>query len=209
MELLAVTADTAAQFAPDIPELMWSTGPVSYEYHFGTRELFDAVVLGSWRHSGSLFGFDAATVAVEDGQLMGIEIGMQGTEFRERGVALGPVWRKLIADGAIDPDDIPGVLARSDHASWLNPVIHADTYYIHALAVKPEFRGKRIGFHLIDGAIKQAKEQGYKRFQLDVLSDNPAVEFYRAVGLELLAETRAPKPSEFGVPPEYRMGMNL
>lgn len=209
MELHAVTADTAAQFASDIPELMWSTGPVSYEYHFGTRELFDAVVLGSWRHSGSLFGFDAATVAVEDGQLMGIEIGMQGTEFRERGVALGPVWRKLIADGAIDPDDMPGVLARSDHASWLNPVIHADTYYIHALAVKPEFRGKRIGFHLIDGAIKRAKEQGYKRFQLDVLSDNPAVEFYRAVGLELLAETRAPKPSEFGVPPEYRMGMNL
>jgi len=209
LELLAVTADTAAQFAPDIPELMWSTGPVSHEYHFATRELFDAVILGSWRHNGSLFGFDAAMVAAEDGQLMGIEIGMQGTEFRERGVALGPVWRKLITDGAIDPDDIPGVLTRSDHASWLNPVIHADTYYIHALAVKPEFRGKRIGFHLIDGAIKRAKEQGYKRFQLDVLSDNPAVEFYRAVGLELLAETRAPKPAEFGVPPEYRMGMDL
>jgi len=79
------------------------------------------------------------------------------------------------------------VLARSDHASWLNPAVHAATYYIHALAVKPEFRVKRIGFHLIDGAIKRAKEQGYKRFQLEVLSDNPAVEFYRAVGLEFLA----------------------
>ena len=37
----------------------------------------------------------------------------------------------------------------------------------------------------------------------------PAVGFYRAVGLELLADTREPKPAKFGVPPEYRMGMNL
>ena len=209
MEFLTVTDDTVEQFSADIPELMWSTGPVSYEYHFGTRALFDAVALGSWRHRGSLFGFDAATVAVEDGQLMGVEIGMKGSEYKKRQAALGPVWQKLIADGDIDPDVIPGVLQRSDHASWLNPVLHADTYCGHALSVKPEFRGKRAGYQLIDGAIKRAKEQGYKRFQLDVLSDNPAVGFYRAVGLELLADTRAPKPAEFGVPPEYRMGMNL
>jgi ribosomal protein S18 acetylase RimI-like enzyme len=134
---------------------------------------------------------------------------MKGSEYKKRQAALGPVWQKLIADGDIDPDVIPGVLQRSDHASWLNPVLHADTYYVHALSVKPEFRGKRVGYQLIDEAIKRAKEQGYNRFQLDVLSDNPAVGFYRAVGLELLADTRAPKPAEFGVPPEYRMGMNL
>ena len=187
MKLVAVTDDTVEQFSPDIPELMWSTGPISYEYHFGKRELFDAVALGSWRHRGSLFGFDAATVAINDGQLAGVEVGMKGGDYRDRQAALGPVWQKLIADGDIDPNVIPGVLQRSDHASWLNPVLHADTYYVHALAVKPEFRGKRIGYQLIDGAINRAKEQGYKRFQLDVLSDNPAVGLYRAVGLEVLA----------------------
>ena len=75
--------------------------------------------------------------------------------------------------------------------------------------MKPEYRGKRIGFHLIGNAINKARDQGYAKFQLDVMSDNPAVEFYRAVGLELLADTRAPKPAAFGVPPEYRMGMRL
>ena len=160
MELLAVTDDAVEQFSADIPELMWSTGPISYEYHFGTRELLNAVALGSWRHRGSLFGFDAATVAVEDGRFMGVEIGMNGAEYRDRQAALGPVWQKLIADGDIDRDVIPGVLQRSDHASWLNPVIHADTYYVHALAVKPEFRGKRVGYQLIDGAIKRAKSFG-------------------------------------------------
>ena len=45
MELLAETDDVVEQFSADIPELMWSTGSISYEYHFGTRELFNAVAL--------------------------------------------------------------------------------------------------------------------------------------------------------------------
>ena len=134
---------------------------------------------------------------------------MKGGNYTNRQAGLGTVWQKLIDNGDIYPNVIPGMLKRSDHASWLNLVLYADTYCVHALVVKPEIRGKRIGYQLIDGAINGAKEQGYKRFQLDVLSDNPAVVFYRAVRLEVLAETRAPKPAEFGVPPEYRMGMNL
>lgn len=209
MEIIKTNDALQKQFAADIPDLVWDTGPVSYDYHFDGRELFDAAVLGSWSAPGTLFAADATHLAVDDGELAGIEIGMSGDEFEERKKALSPVWQKLIADGAVDPEDIPGLLERSDHASWLNPVVHADTYYIHALSVKPEFRGKRIGYLLIDAAIQRAKDRGFKRFQLDVLSDNPAVEFYRAVGLELLAETRAPKPAAFGIPPEYRMGMTL
>ena len=57
--------------------------------------------------------------------------------------------------------------------------------------------------------VEEAKELGYQEFQLDVLSDNPAVGFYRSLGLEVLAETKAPKPAEFGVPIEFRMGKLL
>ena len=134
---------------------------------------------------------------------------MPGPQYRTRQTALGPVWQDLVATGQIDADDIAGVLVRSERASWLNPVIYEDTYYIHALSVKPGFRGQRVGYHLIQNAMTKARERGFAKLQLDVLSDNPAVEFYRAVGLELLAETRAPDPSAYGVPAEYRMGMNL
>lgn len=209
MEIIEATRDVREVYAAEIPELVWSTGPVSYEYQFGTREVFDHAVLGSWPMDGTLFGADATSLAIEDGALMGIEIGMRGTEFKTRQHALAPLWKNLIERGDVSKQDFYGLLERADHASWLNPVIDADTYYIHALAVKPEYRGKRIGFHLIDNAINKARDQGYAKFQLDVLSDNPAVEFYRAVGLELLADTRAPKPAAFGVPPEYRMGMSL
>ena len=209
MEIISASTDVRDAYAQEIPELVWATGPVSYEYHFADRALFDAIVLGSWHRDGTLFAADATDMAVEDGALMGIEIGMPGPEYRRRQNALGPVWQDLIAKEEVDPADIPGVLKRSDHASWLNPVIHDDTYYIHALSVKPGFRGKRVGYHLIQNALTKAREQGFKKLQLDVLSDNPAVEFYRAIGLELLAETRAPDPAAFGVPPEWRMGMTL
>lgn len=209
MEIIAASGDIRGDYTQDIPELIWATGPVSYDYHFADRALFDSVVRASWLADGSLFASDRASLAVENGELLGIEIGMPGPEYKERQNALGPVWQSLVANGEIDAEDIPGVLERSEHASWLNPVINSDTYYIHALSVKPGFRGKRVGYHLIQNAISKARELGFARLQLDVLSDNPAVEFYRAVGLELLADTRAPKPMAFGVPPEYRMGMSL
>ncbi len=138
MQMIPATGDAVAEFAGDIPELIWATGPVSYDYHFADRDLFDAIVLGSWCRDGTLFAADAAMLAVEDGQLMGIEIGMSGEEYRSRQAALSPVWQELVANGSVSASDIEGVLERSDHASWLNPVIYSDTYYIHALSVKPE-----------------------------------------------------------------------
>ncbi|MEE2783242.1 MAG: GNAT family N-acetyltransferase [Pseudomonadota bacterium] len=209
MKLLPATQDLKEQFDHEIPELIWATGPVSYDYHFGERSVFDALVIASWHRDGTLFAADATTLAVEDGELAGIEIGMPGPEFRSRQRALGPIWPELVANDLIDAGDFPGLLERSEHASWLNPVVRADTYYIHALSVKPKFRGKRVGYQLIERAISGARKDGFAKLQLDVLSDNPAVDFYRAVGLELLAETRAPKPMAFGVPPECRMGMKL
>jgi hypothetical protein len=53
----------------------------------------------------------------------------------------------------------------------------------------------------------RAKNAGYRGLQLDALSDNPAVNFYQSMGLELLVESRAPKPQAAGVPSEFRMGI--
>ena len=62
---------------------------------------------------------------------------------------------------------------------------------------------------LLSRAMNTARTAGFKKLQLDVLSDNPAVNFYQSMGLELLVESRAPKPQEHGVPPEWRMGIDL
>ena len=80
---------------------------------------------------------------------------------------------------------------------------------MHALSVTPASRGKRIGMKLLANALHQAKIAGHRKLQLDVLSDNPAVNFYQSMGLELLVESRSPKTESLCVPPEWRMGIAL
>jgi hypothetical protein len=135
MQLVDTTKELQEVFGSDIPELVWARGPASYEYYFADRKLFDAIALGSWRQKGTLFAAETTTLAIEDGQLMGIEIGMPGSEFRARQAALGAVWRALVTSNQTDTADIEGVLQRAQHASWLNPVVHPDTYYIQAISV--------------------------------------------------------------------------
>lgn len=209
MQIAAAIKELEDKFSDEVPELVWATGAISYEYHFSSRDLFDALVQGSWHKNGTLFAADTTKFAIENGELMGLVIGMPGTEFKSRQSTLGPVWQRLVEKNQVNAQDIAGVVQRSEDASWLNPAIHANTYYIHAISVKTRFRGKRVGYHLMENAISTAREKGFHQLQLDVFSDNAAVDFYRAIGLEVLAETPAPKPSAFGVPPEYRMGMKL
>jgi ribosomal protein S18 acetylase RimI-like enzyme len=209
MELIKVDLSQAQQYAQEIPELMYATGPVSYDYHFRSRTLFDGLVRRSWLTDGTLFGADAATLAVEDGELLGIGIFFRGPEYRKRIAALDVLWPEILASGECDEDGLQGLLQRSEHAHWLNPVIHSNVFYVHALSVKPESRGKQIGVQLLNSAMQAGREYGCTALQLDVLSDNPAVHFYSSMGLELLVESRAPKPEAFGVPPEWRMGIAL
>ena len=209
MELRKAEGNLIERYAGGVPALVWSTGPVSYDYHFGRRALFDAIVQASWRTPGTLFGADATILALRNGVLLGLAITMPGPEFRSRGSALAPLWQELLATGAVQADEIASVVERSRLASWLNPALHSSTWYVHAVAVTPEAQGQRIGYRLMQHALETAKARGCRTLQLDVLSDNPAVGFYRSLGLEVLAETTAPKPAEFGVPPELRMEISL
>ena len=209
MEIVKVSEPLADKYASDIPDLAYATGPISYDYHFGTRSLFDTAVLTSWKTAGTLFGWDATYFAMEGEDVLGFLVTFHAPEFRERIAALAPAWGTLIANGDVSEAELGGLLERSEYARWLNPETRPGIQYIHAIAVKPEHRGKQIGVKLINQAIDLARQNGHGALELDVLSDNPAVNFYQSMGLEILAETRAPKPMEFGVPPEYRMGIRL
>jgi GNAT superfamily N-acetyltransferase len=209
VRIVQADASMATRYEADIGELVHATGPVSYDYHFPKRTIFDDLVLQSWHADGTLFAADATRLALDGDQLLGIEIGFHGTEFRERQAALAPLWERLLSEGVGNQADVELVLERSEHAKWLNPVVHSGVYYVHALSVTPEARGKRVGMQLLARAMRTAKTAGHKQLQLDVLSDNPAVNFYQSMGLELLVESRAPKPQEHGVPPEWRMGIDL
>ena len=205
IDIIKAEGELVELYADEIPELAWSTGPVSYEYYMKRRSLFDACVQRLWRTPGTLFSSDSAILSIEEGKLLGVAIAFNGGKYRERIRAGGPLWEEMLKADEVTTEEIAGVTERAKLASWLNPVIYSNTFYVHALAVKPEARGKGVGYSMMEYLFEEAKELGYQEFQLDVLSDNPAVGFYRSLGLEVLAETKAPKPAEFGVPIEFRM----
>ena len=209
MEIIKAEEAHIGIHAAELADLAYSTGPVSYDYHFSTRRLFDKAVLASMRRAETLFGWDAMHLAMDGKELLGFLVSYHAPEFRERIDALAPAWLEMLEAGEITEEEVAGVLERSEHARWLNPETRPGVYFVHALAVKPEHRGKRIGHALLKHAMELGRGHEHGALELDVLSDNPAVAFYRSMGLELLAETRAPKPMEFGVPPEYRMGVKL
>ena len=193
----------------EVADLIYATGPSSYGYQFDGRKLFDALVHRSWILPGSLFAADATTLAVEGDELAGIEIGFHGPEFNERKEPLGSLWADIIEKGEATPEDLRGLGRRVRLAAWLNPVIPNDVYYIHAISVKASFRGRKVGLALMQAAIERARASGFRAVQLDVLSDNPAVQFYRSLGYECLVESRGPIPAEHGVPMEMRMELRL
>lgn len=209
MEITTVDRERAAQFTDDVAELVYSSGPPTYDYQFVTRTAFDRLIGDSWLTEGTLCGYDEATVALDGDNLLGIEIGYAGPEFDRRKKTLRPLWQTIIDDGDVSHSELAEIARRSYLASYLNAAIPASAYYVHALAVRPELHGQGIGAALMKDAIDRAADEGYRVVHLDVLSDNPAVKFYEAFGFEVLAQTIAPIPHSHGVPMEQRMSLDL
>ena len=209
MQIVTVDRERAAQFTDDVVELAHNTGPSTYDYQFGSRPVFDRLVGDSWLTAGTLFGYDETTLALDGDDLLGIEIGFAGPEFERRKKTLRPLWPPIIEDGVVTADDLAEIGRRSYLASYLNAVVPASAYYVHALSVRPELHGQGIGAALMKDAIERATDEGYRVVHLDVLSDNPAVKFYEAFGFEVLAQTVTPIPHSHGVPMEQRMSLDL
>lgn len=205
------TPAQAAAFAGHIPALIRATGPVSYDYQFGAAGgLLDRVVTASWSVPGTLFASEYATVATEGGDLLGLELGFEGPNFYRSKDSLVALAGDLIRRGVVALEELQGLAARAEIASYLNAHVPDGVYYLHALTVPDRHRGRGIGQALLATAIERARAAGYGALQLDVLADNPAVDFYRAHGFEVLAETRSPELSrDHGFPSELRMAVSL
>lgn len=205
-----LTPSQAAAIAPLVPELIRATGPVSYDYQFGTDGLLERVIAASWPAPETLFAA-ASTHAVWDGEaLAGIELGFAGPNFYRFKDNLAALAGDLIARGVVSRHEMRGLAERAGIASYLNAHVPEGVYYLHALSTPPSHRGRGVGKALLQAAIERARAAGYRELQLDVLADNPAVGFYQAHGLTILSEVRSPDLSrDHGFPSELRMAVTL
>ncbi|PZQ60637.1 MAG: hypothetical protein DI570_13835 [Phenylobacterium zucineum] len=210
VQLGALSPREAQRFASLIPALIRATGPVSYDYQFGTDGLLDRLVTASWPVPDTLFCAACVTAATDGDDLLGIELGFAGPNFAAFKTNLAALAPGLLARGDVTYDEMLGLTERARKASYLNAAIPDDVYYLHALSAPPQHRGKGAGKALLRAAIERARAAGYRELQLDVLSDNPAVGLYREMGLEVLSEVSSPELSrDHGFPSEYRMAVAL
>lgn len=75
--------------------------------------------------------------------------------------------------------------------------INAATAELKRMFVQPQFQGRGIGKKLLEQSLELARGLGYKKIQLDTLSDmRPAVELYKTYGFyEIPAYYHNPIPS--------------
>lgn len=209
-QLGPLSAEEQRRFAPLIPDLIRATGPVSYDYQFGTGGLLERLVDASWSTPETLFCSACATAAVADDELLGIELGFAGPNFYAFRNNLAELAPMLMERGLLQHEELMGLMSRADKASYLNAHVPDDVYYLHALATVSHRQGRGVGKALLQAAITRARAAGHRELQLDVLADNPAVGFYQAMGLHILAEIRSAELTrDHGFPAEYRMAVTL
>ncbi|WP_340644808.1 GNAT family N-acetyltransferase [Phenylobacterium sp.] len=172
--------------------------------------MFEALILASWRTRDTLFSASVATLATDGSELLGLEIGFDGPDFQIFQQNLAKVISDLVASGDVDATATAGLATRARKARYLNAHLPRSVYYLHALSVQPRHRGRGVGARLLTAAIERARARGRRELQLDVLSDNPAVKFYRAMGLRTVVETVSPELTrDHGFPSELRMALAL
>lgn len=211
MTLTQIDKHSAEIYETDIPGLVHMTGPLSYDYMFdANRQNFDLFIKAAWRDEANYFGYPQATLALDGQRLIGLEIGHSGADRERLKAGTTNTVLSLAERGAMDPEALGQLVERADKASYLNPYVPTDAYYLLALATPVANRGQRIGALLMENLITRARQAGYREVHLDVLSNNPAVNFYQAHGFVCMAETIAPIPCrEHSVPMEMRMVLPL
>lgn len=210
IEIVKASGKHAVEAASYIPDLVRATGPLSYDYIFGGRQLYDPFIAAAWEAPGNFFSHEQAVLAYEDGAFRGVLISHDGPDHYRLKDAVWPVATGLIGKHGTTAADIAGLAERAEIASFMNPHVPADCSYIIVVSVPENARGRGAGRKLIEHEIARAKARSFSRIHLDVMSDNPAAGLYRAMGFEPMAETVTPIPCrEYGLAMELRMMLRL
>ncbi|NND94814.1 MAG: GNAT family N-acetyltransferase [Flavobacteriales bacterium] len=107
------------------------------------------------------------------------EVTITMEELLEDGFGAKPRYRSLVA---VEHDNVLAMaLYYPRYSTW-----KGKTLYLEDLIVKREKRRKGIGHRLMKALIRQAKDQGYKRLEWQVLDWNDsALEFYENFDVEI------------------------
>jgi ribosomal protein S18 acetylase RimI-like enzyme len=192
---------------PDDSDIAWKliydTDPDLFDYYFNNdTDLMKSCLSDWWQRPEGWFSHSSCTAAIYNGSPAGIEIGFSREDFQKHTRPTFYYAKKTMSRAAFEHFSD----AFRNYVPYLFPFIPRDAYYVQSLATRAEIRGQGVGHKLLNTAFKRTKEMGLISCQLDVVSDSIAVNFYRKMGMEVLAVTRMPYlEKNYGISAHYRM----
>jgi ribosomal protein S18 acetylase RimI-like enzyme len=114
-----------------------------------------------------------------------------------------------IASRVLEPATREHLLLAFGWLAYLCPPIPERAYYVQWLATDPRIHGRGLGKQLLTAAFERSRSEGYAEVQLDVKSTNPAVGFYKHLGMHILSESRVPFLEQDDILAHYRMVKHL
>ncbi len=118
----------------------------------------------------SMYSWNKALIAEDNGKLIGCIISYRGDEYlpiREY------TWSRLWT--GVDPE----VISKSAIETY------PGEYYLDSLAIEPEYRGRGLGKKLMQAAMEEGRKLGYKKFALLVAREKPRLkDYYASLGFE-------------------------
>lgn len=188
MRRLSTLKDVPAVL-PDVLTLVHEAGNPYFDWLFGSREHANSTIADWMRRPTSELSIDRIWIALVDGELVGMYLGLAGAAVRECRQAdavalLAETGRSRAARDAL----VERVRASKD----LFPPVGPGDFYLSKIGVVTERRGEGLGRAITSEFLAAGRENGFHRFRLDVAADNEhAIRLYRSLGFVSASEHEA------------------
>ena len=185
--------------------LIWTVDEDLMEFLFGSPENYHRLFSIDWRANEGALNYNHSVIAVDGDQILGVLIGYSAEIIDRLWEVTLSRWSK--EEPSAKADDLGQAFNKMDR---LFPHPGQETFYILALAVDVNNQKGGIGRKLMGWAEAQARSQGLSALGLDVEAKNPAVSFYKKLGMVVEIETLVPEIDEHhGVGRHYHMKLPI
>lgn len=180
--------------APDAAQLIYAAGPALFNRLFGPRpEEAVAFFQTLFALPDSVFSFENAIVAEQDGRVVGLAAAVPAAQYH-RGSA---VPRQILRRGPLFLLRLLTVVFALGRSSQPPP---PGTYYLGILSVTEPMRGQGIGTRLLEEVHRQAGAAGCTAVCLHAdLGNAGARRLYERHGYRTVAEYPTPRAARWGV----------
>jgi len=188
-----------------LADLIWTVDERLMTFLFGSPDDWHRLFSIDWRAHDGICNHNRSVVAEDGNEIKGVIIGYSADIVEQLFETTLTRWLK---------DETPAKGKHLEEAfnkmDRLFPHPMEGSFYILDLAVDVNARKLGIGRKLMDWAVSQAKQHGLSALELDVDADNPAVDFYRRLGMYVEVETLVPELSQYhGVERHYHMKLRI